>query len=67
MKDMPVEIAIEVERQIPEIVDVVQKRQDEPLVVVFDAFEGKSKLLYECVWYALSHGKNVLIERTRHD
>ena len=62
MKKMPVGPAETLEARLPEFVDMVQSSADRNIRVRMDDFEDDPTLLYNCVWYALSYKKCVLIE-----
>lgn len=62
MKRISVGLAQEVERMIPEIIDVVQRTEAAPIVMRLEAFDGKPDLLYHCLWYATSYGKAVQVQ-----
>jgi hypothetical protein len=62
MKKMPVGTAQELERAFPEFVDAMQRNSGKTLRLEFDDFENEPDLLYNCTWYAISYGRNVVIQ-----
>ncbi|MCO5297199.1 MAG: hypothetical protein M9921_10115 [Fimbriimonadaceae bacterium] len=61
MNRIPVGMAQAVEKTVPEIVDLVQQSGDEPILIKSGSFD-EPELFFQCVWYALSYQKRVLIE-----
>jgi hypothetical protein len=62
MRKIPIEIAIDVERDVPGLVDVLHKGGSDPIVLSLRGFEGRERLLYDCIWYVASSGRRVEIE-----
>ncbi|MBX7135761.1 MAG: hypothetical protein K1X67_24095 [Fimbriimonadaceae bacterium] len=62
MEKIPVGVAAEVERLIPDVIEEVQSRTNKPVVIHFHAFAGNPELFYNCVWYITSYGKRVIID-----
>ena len=62
MRRMPIEEAEEVERELPEFVDLVQGKSSDRVTLRIEDFDGDPALLYNCIRYALSCGKSVSIE-----
>jgi hypothetical protein len=52
-------MAEEVERALPEFVDLVQDRRSKGVRLRLEDFEDEPYLLYCCLWYALNYGKSV--------
>ena len=63
MKQIPIEAVEEVERELPEMIDVIQSSSKGPILLVLDDFDGQERLLFNALWYATSHGRSVVIER----
>lgn len=63
MDQIPIEVAEEVESEVPDIVDAVQTRTKGPIVLMLDDFGGQERLFFNTVWFATSHGKRVVIEQ----
>lgn len=62
MRKIPIEAIEQIEQEVPEIVDAVQRQSPGPIVLALEDFEGQPDLLFNSVWYALSHGRRVVIE-----
>lgn len=62
MGGIPIEVLEQVEREVPEVVDAIQQRRSGPIVLLFSDFEGQEDLFFNTVWYATSHGRQVVID-----
>jgi hypothetical protein len=62
MREIPIEVAIAVEREVPGLVDHLHKGGSDPIVLSLRGFEGRERLLYDCIWYVVSTGRRVEIE-----
>jgi hypothetical protein len=61
MRKIMVETAIQVETSLPEVVDAIQRHRGGTIVLAFEDFADQAALFHDCVWYALSKGKQVIV------
>lgn len=61
MERMPSVLIRSVEIEVPRFTDAVKATEDGSIMLRLDSFAGDPSLFYHCVWYAISHGKDVEI------
>ncbi|MBX3117417.1 MAG: hypothetical protein KF784_00010 [Fimbriimonadaceae bacterium] len=61
MRRISATIARKVEIEVPAFARAVHQRGADRIIMTIDAFAGEPNLFYQCVWYAVSHGKYIEI------
>lgn len=62
MRPIPSHIVRALEIEAPQFVNAISRVADDDVALPWTLFDEEPDLLYNCVWYALSRGKNVVIE-----
>ena len=62
MRPIPSHIVRSLEVEAPQFVSAIDRVQHDEVALPWTLFDEEPELLYNCVWYALTKGKDVVIE-----
>lgn len=62
MRPIPSHIVRSLEIEAPQFVNAINRVQEDEVALPWSLFDEEPELLYNCVWLALSKGKDVIIE-----